>query len=53
MSFMTLSYLPGAMARLQWSLERMLYAIGRYRGATSGLLSPVQRVLWGCDGSGL
>ena len=38
------------MARLQWSLERIIYATGLYKGAALGLLSPIQRVLGDCDG---
>ena len=37
-------YLPGAVARLQWSLERIIAVIGLYKGTALGLLSPIQRV---------
>lgn len=52
MRFIILRYLPGATARLQWNLERIVYAIGLYNGAALGLLSPIHRVLWDCDGCG-
>ena len=42
MGVITLRYLPEEMARLQWSLECIVYAIGPNTGAALGLVSPIQ-----------